>query len=158
MLFFKADPLITRLNGQTNTDLLVPVHQQRRHVGDLVAALLPGVHLAAKTLESLDEEVMDIVRMYSPGHGALHLLAQLFDVACVHPLAHQSTLREKILQMALVDSSIDLQLKLCFHISPLVVANGIHQQITQRTTSEELAQHIEDLVSKRFPRRFELLK
>ena len=131
VLLFKADPLITRLNGQTNSPLLIPINHQWGDVGDFVTALLPGVHLAAKTLERLDEEVMHVVGMNPPGHGAFHLLPQLFDVGCVHPLPHQSPLREEVLQVALINSSIDLQLKLGLHIRALVVANGIHQQFTQ---------------------------
>lgn len=77
VLLLKADARIPTLHGQADADLLVAVHQQRRHVGDLVAALLPGVHLAPQPPERFDLNVVHVVGMDALGHRPLQLLAQL---------------------------------------------------------------------------------
>ena len=131
LFLLKADPLIACLHGYPKADLLVAIEQQRRHVGDLVAALLPLEHLATKPPERLDEEVMHVVGMDAAGHRPFHLLPEQLHLVDIHALLDQGPLIEQLPQVLLVHGPFDLQIHLELPFGLLVVAHGVHQQVPQ---------------------------
>ena len=85
--------------------------------------------------------------MDAAGHRPFHLLPEQLHLVYVHALLDQGPLVEQLPQVVLVHRPLDLQIHLELPLGLLVVAHGIHQQITQRATGEKLPKHVEHLVA-----------
>src|SRR5690606_1694477 len=88
----EGDALVAREDRLADADQAVALADGRRHVGDLVAARLALASGAAETLERLQEERLDVVRLEAPRLGALHLLADAVDAGGIHRVVGQRPL------------------------------------------------------------------
>src|SRR3546814_13692018 len=68
----EADPLVLLLDRSANADETIALANADRDVGDLVAPFFPPLQPAAKVLEGLDEEALDVMRLEALRLGTLH--------------------------------------------------------------------------------------
>ena len=154
----KGDALIARQHRLANTDHAVAVTQQRRNMGDLVAARLALAQRATQLLEGRQEEGLDIVRLEAAGLSALHLLAHPRHLAGVHCVVGQRPLLQQILDLLPIHGVLDRLGQAGADIGSLAVADSVDEQFAQRLALKlELAQHIEDLAAQGGTGLFELL-
>ena len=114
---------------------------------------------AAKLLERLEEERLDVVRLQAARFGALHVLADAGHAARVHRVVGQRALFEQVLELRPVDGVVDGLRQPGAHLGPVAVADRLDQQVAQRPALElELAEHVEDLAAERLAGLFELLQ
>jgi hypothetical protein len=101
-------------------------------MADLVA---PGLALPgrpAESLECLQEERLDVVRLQPPGFCTFHLFADALNLASIHGALSQGALIEQILDMAAVQRVIKAVVKRALTSGLLAVADGLKQQVAQR--------------------------
>ena len=90
--------------------------------------------------------------------GALHVFADGRDNRRVHALRGQLALRDKPLDRFDIDGAVDLAEQLGAFLRLLAVADRIDEQIAQRLTLEQLAEHVVDLAAERPARLLQLFE
>src|SRR3546814_16168143 len=110
--------MIRRPPRSTRTDTLFPyttlfrsdetiaLANADRDVGDLVAPFFPLLQPAAKVLEGLDEEALDVMRLEALRLGTLHLEPQFLHLGLRHGVVGQSAAFHPLPQMMLVDGTV----------------------------------------------------
>ena len=68
-------------------------------MGYLITARLALARCAAQTLESFEEERLDVVRLQAAGFRAFHILSDTSDTAGVHHVVSQSAFFEQVLEV-----------------------------------------------------------
>src|SRR3546814_3387392 len=79
-----------------------------RNVGEFIAHVLPFLQPAAKVLEGLDEEALDVMRLEALRLGTLHLEPQFLHLGFRHGVVGQSAAFQQLQQMLLVDGTVYL--------------------------------------------------
>ena len=97
--FLECDALVSLKHGLSDADEPISIAYRGRDAGDLVATWLALPDGPGKTLEGLQEERLDIVRLQSPSFSSLHVLTNPMNTACVHGITGESVLFQQVLKL-----------------------------------------------------------
>src|SRR3546814_8879463 len=128
----EAYPLVLLLDRSANADETIALANADRDVGDLVAPFFPLLQPAAKLLEGLDEEALDVMRLEALRLGTLHLEPQFLHLGFRHGVVGQSAAFQQLQQMLLVDGTVYLPEETRPHLLLLTVLDGLEQAVPQR--------------------------
>src|SRR5689334_4980005 len=108
----------------------------RGHILDLIAMWLTFHGTTTQTLERLQEEGTNKVRLQTTCGSTLHLLTDLTHTDNVNDLTGEGMLLQQLLQMSMIESLIynTMESQTCFWT--IAIANGFHHQVAQRTIIE----------------------
>src|SRR5439155_1720806 len=155
----EGDALVARQHRLAKAGQSVAIADRRRDVRHFVAARFSLLRRAAKSLERLEEERLDVVGLETARLSALHVLADTVHAAQVHHVVSEGALLEEILDLRSVEGVGDILGEARAHFRLLAVPDRLDQQLAQRATLElQPAEHIEDLTTERVARLLELLE
>jgi hypothetical protein len=116
----------------------------------LVAARLALSCGTAEPLEGFEKERLDIVRLQPASLGPLHFLADLVYARGIHRIMGQRPLFEQAPERLPVEGVVDDPVEPRPDLGLLAVADGIDQEVAQRSPLElQLAEHVEHLAAQR---------
>src|SRR3546814_19068457 len=104
----EADPLVLLLDRSANADETIALANADRDVGDLVAPFFPLLQPAAKVLEGLDEEDLDVMRLEALRLGTLHLEPQFLHLGFRHGFVGKTAAFQQLQQLLLVAGPVSL--------------------------------------------------
>ena len=157
-VFLEADALVLSLDCRADADLAVTFAKSCGDVGDLPAAVFAALQPTAEMFEGFDKEALHMAGLEPLRLGAFHFEAKFLDPGLGHGVVCQRAAPEKLQEMFLVDRSIDLLEQPRLDLFPLAVLDGLEQEVLQRRSLEQLAEHIVDAPAERFTRDLQLLQ
>src|SRR5690348_15095271 len=92
----EGDPFVPGQHRLSDSDKTIALPHRGGDVRDFVALRLALLGASAQTLERLDEEGLDVVRLQPSRLGSLHLFANPIDPARVHGIVGERALLKKI--------------------------------------------------------------
>ncbi len=139
----KGDALILSQHRLAGSEQAVALADQRRRMGDFVAARFALFDGPAQEPERLQEEGLNEVRLQAPRLGPLHLLPDLLDLRGIHAALSQRALFEEFLAAVAVGEVVHDPVKPGFDLGRIPVPNGLDEQIAKPLFPEKLAQNVE---------------
>lgn len=127
VVLVEADALVVLQDRCADADLSVALANVRRDVRDLESPRFPARDLAAESHECISEEALDEVRLKTSCVRTLHVLADCLNLARVHVVRDQRTLREKGGEMFPVDCAVDRTCQSRSNLRIVAIDDGLHQ-------------------------------
>ena len=149
-ILFKGNALVACEYGVAQADNAVPVSDDGGDVRDFVSFGLSLPYRASETLERLDKECRNEMRLQASNLGTLHRLLNCLNAGCIHCIMGKGVFFDKSTQRIMVHRMLDNLIESGAYLRLVAIANRLQQQMPKRFVVEgQLPQDIKDLATER---------